>query len=123
MEKPKRCPVCQSTRLTENEQGEINCKRCNWLWKPTGLTTSKDIPTGTKIELTEEEKAKQKENDLKVLESYNFQIDNHNTEIKHIQNILDLDLANREYKDRLRLLKEQLERFNNLKHIIEERNK
>lgn len=88
-----------------------------------GLTTSKTVPAGKKIELTKEQKAKLKEQDKQILISYQFQIDTLIVEIERLEKMLKLNLAEREIKSNLKAYKEQLERFTNLKKVIEERNK
>jgi len=88
-----------------------------------GLTSSKDIPVGKKIELTPEQKEKQREQDKQILISYQVQIDTLTIEIEKLEKVLKLNLAEREIKVNLQTYNEQLERFTNLKKIIEERNK
>ncbi len=84
------------------------------------LTTSK---TNQKGELTPEQKAKQIENDKKVLESYNVQIDQLNLEIPKLEMALKLKLPQREVKAQIDGLKEELKKFERYKKIIVERNK
>jgi len=92
-----------------------------------GLTTSKNIPTGKQIDkpkirqLNREELAKQKQQDLRVLESYQVQIDQLNLEIPKLEKALELKLPEREVKDQIRILKEQLEKFEKYKTILKKR--
>lgn len=41
--KMKKCPVCNSSKITKNEKGEIECKRCGYTHsekKDTKITNS-----------------------------------------------------------------------------------
>ena len=31
----KKCPVCPSTKITENNDGEKACQKCSYVWKPS----------------------------------------------------------------------------------------
>lgn len=88
-----------------------------------GITTSKANPeiTETKIELTSEQKlAKRQQND-RAISSYQFQIDNLNVEITKLERIKELNLAQREIDENLRIYKEQLERFSNLMEVLKKK--
>jgi hypothetical protein len=83
------------------------------------LTTSKNIPTGKKVELTPE----QKERDKKILEQYNVQIDQFNLEILRLEKAIELNLPEREYKAQINEIKAKIKQFEDLKKVIEERMK
>jgi len=87
------------------------------------LTTSANIPTGKKIELTPEQKKKQKERDEKLLETYDVQIDQFSLEILKLEKAIELNLPLREYKSQITEIKEKMNQFERLKKVIEERNK
>ena len=91
------------------------------------LTTSEVNVSGQKFEplpqLTPEQKALQKEQDKKVLESYNVQIDQLRLEILKLEKALNLDLPTREVRAQVENMQEQLSKFLQFKKIIEERNK
>jgi len=94
----------------------------------TDLTTSKSgAPMGVETEKlperTEEEKKIQKEADKKVLASYNVQIDQLELEIPKLEKAIELNLPEREIKEQIVQLKEQLEKFKKFKELIEGRNK
>ena len=92
-----------------------------------GITTSQNnIGTSeTKVEETPEIKEKKKQEqlalDAKTITAYEFQIDNINLEIMRMEEILRLDLANRELKENLKSHKENLTRFKNLIKVIKQR--
>lgn len=92
-----------------------------------GLTTSKNIPAGKQIDkpkerqLSREELAKRKQADLRVLESYQVQIDQLNLEIPKLEKALELKLPEREVRDQIRALKEQKEKFEQYKAILKKR--
>ena len=45
-----KCPVCRSSKITTNEKGEISCKNCNYLWKPSKInTTEKEVKKDDRI--------------------------------------------------------------------------
>jgi transcription initiation factor TFIIIB Brf1 subunit/transcription initiation factor TFIIB len=41
----KKCPVCNSSRITQNEKGELECKKCGYLHssiKKAGIKISQE---------------------------------------------------------------------------------
>jgi len=85
----------------------------------TGITTTKDIPTGKKIERTPE----QKERDKQIIENYSVQIDQFKLEILRLEKAIEMDLPDREYQAQIFDIKEKIEQFKNLKKAIEDRSK
>ena len=83
------------------------------------LTTSKVVPTGTKVELTPEMKAK----DKILLENYSVSIDQFNLEIMRLEKAIELKLPEREYRAQIQEVKTKIEQFDKIIKMIEERNK
>ena len=83
-----------------------------------GLTKSKDIPAGKKIEISKEQIAIEKEKNEKILESYNVQLDVSKIQIEQAEKSLALDLPTREVKAQIEGLKEQVIKFEMYKKAI-----
>ena len=86
-----------------------------------GLTTSANTPTGKITKLSKEQKAKQKEQDEDALRSYNLQLDISKTELDKWETALKLDLPNREAKENIKNLKDQVTKFEMYKDIVRKR--
>ena len=91
----------------------------------TELTTSKNALGGKKTEklpeMTAEQKAAQKEADIKILEEYCIQIDQDKLEIVRLETALEKDLPRREVILQLRQLKDRLQQFKKFKELVEGR--
>lgn len=86
-----------------------------------GITKAKNVPTGTEIKLTRDQLALRKIQDKKTLSSYEFQVDNLKLEIYKLEEILRLNLAEREIRENLITHRDNLKRFENLIGILKKR--
>jgi len=134
-----KCPVCRSSKITTNEKGEIGCKNCNYLWKPSkihttkkegkimGLTTSQSgAPAGQElkaIQITEEQKKEMKARDMAQLSNMRVDIEEITLQIEHAKKALELNLPIKKMEAEIRKLEFELAAVSKNVKILEERNK